>query len=71
MNYYRNEEETHTLPMKKIVLSSVIGILVIVFLCCIGSLVEDVDNEDIVVNQVPITGTMELKNILLFLIKYE
>lgn len=60
MNYYRNEEETRTLPMKKIVLSSVIGILVIVFLCCIGSLVEDVDNEDIVVNQVPITGTMDV-----------
>jgi hypothetical protein len=58
MNYYRNEEETRTLPMKKIVLASVIGILVIVSLCCIGSLVEDVKNEDIVVNQVPITGTM-------------
>ena len=60
MNYYRNEEELHKLPMKKIVLASVIGILVIVFLCCIGSLVEDVDNEDIVVNQVPITGTMDV-----------
>lgn len=47
-----------SLPMKKIVMASVIGILVIVFLCCIGSLVEDVQNEDIVVNQVPITGTM-------------
>lgn len=46
------------LPVKKIVVASVIGILVIVFLCCIGSLVEDVKNEDIVVNQVPITGTM-------------
>jgi regulator of protease activity HflC (stomatin/prohibitin superfamily) len=42
------------------VLASVIGVLVIVFLCCVGSLVEDVDNEDIVVNQVPITGTMEV-----------
>ena len=57
MTNYR-DEETRTLPMKKIVLASVIGILVIVFLCCIGSLVEDVKNEDIVVNQVPITGTM-------------
>ena len=47
-----------TLPLKKIVMASVIGILVIVFLCCIGSIVEDVQNEDIVVNQVPITGTM-------------
>ena len=46
------------LPIKKIVVASVIGILVLVFLCCIGSLVEDVKNEDIVVNQVPITGTM-------------
>ena len=60
MSYYRDEEENRTLPTKKIVLSSVIGILVIVFLCCIGSLVEDVDNEDIVVNQVPITGTMDV-----------
>lgn len=47
-----------SLPMKKIVMASVIGIVVIVFLCCIGSIVEDVKNEDIVVNQVPITGTM-------------
>ena len=47
-----------SLPMKKIVMASVIGILVVVFLCCIGSIVEDVKNEDIVVNQVPITGTM-------------
>ncbi|MBO4691039.1 MAG: hypothetical protein J5621_09235 [Paludibacteraceae bacterium] len=46
------------LPIKKIVMASVIGILVIVFLCCIGSIVEDVQNEDIVVNQVPISGTM-------------
>lgn len=60
MNSIYNEEETRTLPMKKIVLSSVIGILVIVFLCCLGSIVEDVDNEDIVVNQVPITGTMDV-----------
>jgi regulator of protease activity HflC (stomatin/prohibitin superfamily) len=60
MDYYRNEEENRTLPTKKIVLASVIGILVIVFLCCIGSLVEDVNNEDIVVNQVPITGTMDV-----------
>ena len=49
-----------TLPIKKIVMASVIGILVIVFLCCIGSIVEDVKNEDIVVNQVPITGTMSV-----------
>ena len=48
------------LPIKKIVMASVIGILVIVFLCCIGSIVEDVKNEDIVVNQVPITGTMSV-----------
>lgn len=57
MNNYQNMGGT---SMKKIVFASVIGILVIVFLCCINSLVEDVDNEDIVVNQVPITGTMEV-----------
>jgi regulator of protease activity HflC (stomatin/prohibitin superfamily) len=45
---------------KKLVITSVIAILVIVFLCCLGSLMEDVKNETIVVNQVPITGTMEV-----------
>lgn len=61
MSYYdRSEEKKQKLPTKKIVLASVIGILVIVFLSLLGSLVEDVDNEDIVVNQVPITGTMDV-----------
>jgi hypothetical protein len=45
---------------KKIVITSVIAVFVIIVLCCIGSLVEDVKNETIVVNQVPITGTMEV-----------
>lgn len=53
-----NQQGGSKLPIKKIVVASVIGIVVIVFLCCIGSLVEDVKNEEIVVNQVPITGTM-------------
>ena len=53
-----NQQGGNKLPIKKIVVASVIGIVVIVFLCCIGSLVEDVKNEEIVVNQVPITGTM-------------
>ena len=57
-NYYN--EERRTLPTKKIVLASVIAVLAVVFLCCIGSLVEDVDNDKIVVNQVPITGTMNV-----------
>ena len=57
-----NLQGGNKLPMKKIVLASVIGIVVIVFLCCIGSLVEDVKNEDIVVNQVPITGVCTLRN---------
>lgn len=45
---------------KKVVITSVIAVFVIILLCCIGSLVEDVKNETIVVNQVPITGTMEV-----------
>ena len=36
------------------------AIVLIVALCCIGSLAEDVDNKNIVVNQVPITGEMEV-----------
>lgn len=54
------QEEGNALPVKKIVLASVIGVIVVVILSCIGSLVEDVKNEDIVVNQVPITGTMNV-----------
>lgn len=54
------QEEGKALPVKKIVLASVIGVIVVVILSCIGSLVEDVKNEDIVVNQVPITGTMNV-----------
>lgn len=46
--------------IKKYVLIAIGVILAIVFMSCIGSLVEDVDNEDIVVNQVPITGTMDV-----------
>ena len=53
-------ERTNENSSKKLVVTGVIVILVTVFLCCIGSLVEDVKNETIVVNQVPITGTMEV-----------
>lgn len=45
---------------KKIVTISIIAAIAIVVLSCLGSLVEDVQNETIVVNQVPITGTMEV-----------
>lgn len=45
---------------KKLVLTSVISVILITFLCFLGSLFEDVKNEEIVVNQVPITGTMEV-----------
>jgi len=46
--------------LKKYVLIGAASIIVIVLLCCIGSLAEDVDNKNIVVNQVPITGTMDV-----------
>lgn len=46
--------------IKKYVLIAVGVILAIVFMSCIGSLVEDVDNKNIVINQVPISGTMDV-----------
>lgn len=46
--------------LKKYVLIGAASIIVIVLLCCVGSLAEDVDNKNIVVNQVPITGKMEV-----------
>jgi hypothetical protein len=46
--------------IKKYVLIVVGVILAIVFMSCIGSLVEDVDNKNIVINQVPISGTMDV-----------
>lgn len=46
--------------IKKYVMIAAAAVIVIVMLCCIGSLAEDVDNKNIVVNQVPITGTMEV-----------
>lgn len=46
--------------LKKYVLIAVIAIVGIIGLSCIGSLAEDVKNEEIVVNQVPITGNMDV-----------
>lgn len=45
---------------KKIVTIAIVAIIAIVALSCISSLAEDVKNETIIVNQVPITGTMEV-----------
>lgn len=50
----------NNLDPKKLVVTIVISIVTIVILCCMGSLVEDVDIDKIVVNQVPITGTMNV-----------
>lgn len=44
---------------KKSILGGVIAVLAIVFVCCLGRIGEDVKNEQIVVNQFPITGNME------------
>lgn len=46
--------------VKKYVLIAVGVILAAVFMSCISSLVEDVDNKNIVINQVPISGTMDV-----------
>lgn len=48
------------MSIKKIITISVIAVITVVTLSCLSSLVEDVKNEEIVVNQVPITGTMEV-----------
>ena len=44
---------------KKSILGGVIVILAIVFVACLGRIGEDVKNEQIVVNQYPLTGRME------------
>lgn len=44
---------------KKSIFGGLIAILAIVFVCCLGRIGEDVKNEQIVVNQFPITGNME------------
>ena len=45
---------------KKIVTIAIVAVIAIVTLSCLSSIAEDVQNENIVVNQVPITGTMEV-----------
>jgi len=44
----------------KIVTIAIVAVIAITALCCLGSIAEDVKNDQIVVNQVPITGTMEV-----------
>ena len=44
---------------KKKVTALILGALAVVCLCCIGSIGEDVKNEEVVVNQYPLSGNME------------
>ena len=44
---------------KKSILGAVVALLSVVCVCCLGRIGEDVKNEEIVVNQFPITGNME------------
>jgi regulator of protease activity HflC (stomatin/prohibitin superfamily) len=44
---------------KKSIFGGLIALLAIVIVCCLGRIGEDVKNEEIVVNQFPITGNME------------
>ena len=44
---------------KKSIFGGLIAILAIVFVCCLGRIGEDVKNEQIVVNQFPLSGEME------------
>lgn len=45
---------------KKVVIIAIVAAIAITTLCYLGSIAEDVKNDQIVVNQVPITGTMEV-----------
>ena len=45
---------------KKVVTIAIVAAIAITTLCCLGSIAEDVKNDQIVVNQVPITGTMDV-----------
>lgn len=45
---------------KKYLLISLIAVLGIAFFCCLGSIGEDVPNEEIVVKQTPFTGSMDV-----------
>lgn len=44
---------------KKSIFGGLIAVLAIVFVCCLGRIGEDVKNEQIVVNQFPLSGEME------------
>ena len=44
---------------KKSIFGGLIAILAVVFVCCLGRIGEDVKNEQIVVNQFPLSGEME------------
>ena len=44
---------------KKHIFGGLIAILSLVFVCCLGKIGEDVKNEQIVINQFPLTGRME------------
>ncbi|MDO5829353.1 MAG: hypothetical protein Q4Q25_04300, partial [Methanocorpusculum sp.] len=58
-NYDYKERKPFQLE-KKYITGGIIGICAIVLLCCLGSIFEDVKNEQIVINQVPISGNMEV-----------
>lgn len=45
---------------KKTIFGIIIGVLAVVILSCIGSLGEEVENHEIVINQVPVTGEMKV-----------
>lgn len=45
---------------KKSIIAIVFAVIVVVFCTCLSSLVEDVPNEQVIVNQVPISGKMEV-----------
>lgn len=56
-NFMRNGGN-RTVVTKKHLVGIAIGVLFVVFLCCLGRIGEDVKNEQIVVNQFPFTGEM-------------
>lgn len=59
INLFNRDSNGRIVVTKRHIVGIAIGILFIVFLCCLGRIGEDVKNEEIVVNQRAFSGRME------------
>lgn len=53
------EQKVSVAQTRKIIIGVIGGIVFAIFLACMGSIVENLSADEIVINQVPITGTLE------------